>query len=214
MAPRDPTGYPWPTTLQHGAIGPFGFVAASLADEQSGRTPVLAVGSNASPQVLFDKMRSVLEGPAELRSVIIEIHPVQGLRVGHSGHVSIGGYVAAAPYRCDDAQQSTYSVGWFTPEQLATLDATEPNYDRHPLPEELAPVAGAQVYVSKHSVLGDNGVALPLRSQPEVHAWLRERLTCLANSADQRQWYADPELREKVRRELQQRNLIVPCGLN
>src|SRR5918992_2265232 len=54
-----------------------------------GRTLVLAVGSNASPVVLAGKLRRAgATGPVPMVR-----GDVDGLRVGHSAHVSLGGYV-------------------------------------------------------------------------------------------------------------------------
>jgi len=64
-------------------------------------------------------------------------------------------------------------ASWFGPEQLAALDATEPNYRRLRLPADvLGAPDGAQAYVSRWGVLTPGGVPLTSRSQPEVHAVL------------------------------------------
>ncbi len=192
------------------------------------RTPVVAVGSNASPHVLIDKLGHLL-GPGPNEHVILDIHHIHRLRVGHSAHVSQGGYVAATPFLSDTLSEqhssispatdkdlrapSTYCVGWFTPRHLAALDATEPNYYRALLPGDVAPVQGAQVYVSVHGVVGEGGQALPLLPQRDLHTWLRARLPCLqAISTDHPRPYADAHLRAAVHQELGRFGLVVPSG--
>jgi hypothetical protein len=58
-------------------------------------------------------------------------------------------------------------VGWFDPQQLATLDATEPNYVRRHLD------AGVDVYTSRWGVVAVGGAAVPLTSQERLLALVR-----------------------------------------
>ncbi len=206
-------------------MGPHGFrpgLARLVRDDA--RTPVVSVGSNASPRVLYDKLSQVLdEAPHEL--VDVHLHDVPRLRVGHSAHVSNGGYIAAAPFLADPEvaghaattprrEPSAYSVGWFTPLQLVALDATEPNYRRVPLPSYVAPVEGAQVYASIHGVIGESGQRLSLLPQGDVHHWLLARLPCLRAIGTNHPWpYADAHLRAQIRHELADLGLVTPSGL-
>jgi hypothetical protein len=121
---------------------------------------VAAVGSNASPAVLARKLSSLREG-----WVALEPADLAGVQVGHSAHVSAGGYVPAAPYRWPGT--AAVVVGWFDDRQLALLDATEPNYVRRRL--EL----GVEVYVSRWGVVALEGRPVPLMGQAELLHLLR-----------------------------------------
>lgn len=140
------------------------------------RTLVLAVGSNAAPTVLAGKLRRAgATGP-----VPIVRAEVEGLAVGHSAHVSRGGYVPAAPY-ARAGPTSTWAA-WLTDEQRAAIDATEPNYARirlrasdYPLRlEGGSPPAFCEVYASRWGVLATDGIPLPLGTQVELHARLAD----------------------------------------
>ncbi|MGB5951767.1 MAG: hypothetical protein WBG57_04525, partial [Ornithinimicrobium sp.] len=189
MSIREPGAYPWPTPLRDGTIGPEGWVEGPWdAELRVGRVPVLAVGSNASPGVLGDKLNALVGAGRPL--VHVEVCRVTHLSVGHSAHLSRTGFVAAAPFRSGD--DAAYSLAWLTPEQVDALDATEPNYDRLPLPEDCQAhaertgevMAAATLYVSQHGVLGQRGKPVPLMTQPQVLAWLRERLTSVDGISD------------------------------
>ncbi len=227
---RDPWGYPWSVSLSGGLIGPQGFRADSPEMMPSGlATPVVAVGSNASPQVLIDKLGPVL-GDSLPEQIVLQVYAVPGLRVGHSAHVSAGGYVAAAPFLiapflanrdhplstpATATEAPAYSVGWFNPRHLAALDATEPHYRRILLPAAVAPVPGAQVYVSRHGVIGESGRALTLRGQRDIYGWLRARLPCLQEGSNNHpRPYAGTKLRDQVRRDLDRLGLALPSGLD
>ena len=225
--------YPWPDPLHDGLIGHAGFapdVPWSSRERTDGprRVPVLAVGSNASAGVLADKLKDVIAGSPHL-PVAVEVCEVVGLAVGHSAHVSVRGYVAASPFLPDGRGQGppqpgptpTYSVGWFTADQLMALDATEPTYDRIVLPDQVTVTARAgrirlsevMVYRSRHGVLGEEGRPLPLCSQEQVHQWLAERLPHLAGRSSTA-LYADPRARERVRVELVRQGLVVSSGFS
>jgi hypothetical protein len=119
------------------------------------RTPVLSVGSNASPAQIRRKMAN-----AGLRAVVpITGVKVHGMTVGVSAHVSRPGYVPATPVS-DSAALSDMWVLWLDPQALSALDATEPNYHRIRLSSCYAvhlrpgqPVPGCSVYVSRHGHL-------------------------------------------------------------
>jgi len=211
MVTRRPHDYPWAVALREGVLDDRGF-HERIAQEcwPSGRSPVLASGSNASPDVLRDKLGPRLGGGADHQVPLTPV-TVPGLGVGHSAHVSRPGYVAAAPYRARDAGAppgATYALAWFTPTQLERLDETEPQYRRALLPDDLPVrtrstgqlVPGAQLYISRHGLLAEDGVPLPLRSQQEVFDWLRGRLPCLQGRSMRA--YDDPDMRERVRAEL------------
>jgi len=145
------------------------------AAPMAARTPVVAVGSNASPAQLTRKFTNAGLVP----SVLVAAVRVAGVAVGHSAHVSRPGYVPATPVPAP-GRTSSLHVTWLDRAELAVLDATEPNYrrvrlsDAHPvrLPEG-HPVRGAWIYASRHGHLVDgSGGAVPLAGQREVLALL------------------------------------------
>ncbi|MGD8201280.1 hypothetical protein ACQE98_11510 [Ornithinimicrobium sp. W1679] len=231
----DPRGYPWPEPARSGVLGPSGFRVDDTGpgprpDDRSGRTPVLAVGSNAAPTVLRAKLAELLG-----TGVPIALATVEGLHVGHSAHVSARGYVAAAPVRgapVGAAGPRTFTVCWFDDAQLARVDASEPNYRRVTLPEDVScrPVVGsgstgvcdgsvgssgsvgAQVYASVHGVLGEGGRPLGLRRQEDVLAWLADRLGPGLRSELDHARLVDPAVRERVRDAVVAAGLVVRAG--
>lgn len=105
----------------------------------STRSAVLAIGSNGDLLVLRDKLASRGVSPVVPHVPVV----VTGMSIAHSAHVSLSGYVAAAPR--DDAGGALRGVViWLDHQQRATIDATEPNYQRVALSRErylCAPVA-------------------------------------------------------------------------
>lgn len=107
---------------------------------------------------------------------------VTGIDVGVSAHVSILGYVSASPVRAPGVTRELFVI-WLDAEQLAVVDATEPNFDRVRLPERSVRVelgdggtlSGVFAYVNRHGVL-HNGDGVP-RSHPGQHALISELLT-------------------------------------
>jgi hypothetical protein len=117
--------------------------------------PVLAVGSNASPAQLRRKLAK-----AGLPTLVpITAVRVSGLAVGVSAHVSRPGYLPATPVPDDGAVSDLWLV-WLDAAALAAVDATEPNYDRIPVPTRYPvrlttgqPVMQCWVYLSRHGYL-------------------------------------------------------------
>ncbi len=174
-----PAGYPWPVAARSGVLMPAGLRARPPEpDDLTRRVPVVAVGSNAAPAVLARKLGSHLRrGLPMVRAV------VHGLGVGHSAHASAGGYVPAAPFAAARGAVSPVVVTWLDELQLRLVDRTEPNYRRVLLPpgascraEGGAVLNGAQVYDSRHGLLGQAGQPLPLGPQQQVVSWLAGRL--------------------------------------
>jgi hypothetical protein len=182
-APRDhPLLYPgaWPADsglLDGNRLLPL----ARLLHED--RTPVLAIGSNASPAQLRHKMTEF-----GITSPIPMVRTrVTGIDVGVSAHVSLLGYVSASPIEAPAAVRELF-VTWLDAEQLAVIDASEGvplpdgNYRRVWLsaPEvrfsltDGSKLPGAYVYVNRHGVLHD-GTGAP-RTHPGQRALLTELL--------------------------------------
>jgi hypothetical protein len=137
------------------------------------RSPVLAVGSNASPAQLRHKMTEF-----EIVSPVPMVRArVTGLDAGISAHVSRMGYVSASPFEAPGAVRELFVI-WLDDEQLAAIDASEGvplpngNYGRAWLPApavrvEPAPgvtLPGVYAYVNRHGVLHD-GTGAP-RTHP------------------------------------------------
>ncbi len=134
----------------------------------TGRTCVVAVGSNAAPEVLHAKL--VRAGAAT--AVPMAPYDLTGLGIAHSAHVSPGGYVPVAPYAAPGARTRVVAA-WLDGEALAAVDATEPNYVRRPLPDAVTGAPpDAEVYVSRRGVLAPGGAPLAPTTQAGVHAVL------------------------------------------
>jgi hypothetical protein len=92
------------------------------------RVLVVAVGANASPAVLHRKLRR--DGLAV--RVPFLAATLTGVAVGHSAHVSVPGYVPAAPYAAAGVS-TPVMASLLDAEQVDCLDRTEPNYVRRTL---------------------------------------------------------------------------------
>jgi hypothetical protein len=227
----DPLTYPGRQSTDDGVVGPWGFraipapaVVSSLqqagAAPMTSRTPVIGVGSNASPAVLRTKL-----GATSL--VPLEVVWLDGVVLAYSAHVSRWGYVPAAVGV--DGRGSVSAVrqglsapepprarlrvtlGWFDEAQLALLDASEPNYTRVPVN-----LGGRSVwlYDTDRGVLADprHGAVRPFASQHVILGWVA---TLLAVSVSPRslatRLAADATLRAEVTSLLQDHR--VPSGL-
>jgi hypothetical protein len=144
----DPLDYPWTDGVALATPGP-----------QTGRA-VVSVGSNAAPAVL----RAKLARHGVRDDVAVLPMRVSGVAVGHSAHVSVAGYIPAAPYAAP-GRVADLHVSWFDDDQLAALDASEPNYDRITFGE-------VDLYVSKWGVLAVAGVPIELTTQRALHGVL------------------------------------------
>lgn len=184
------------------------------------RTPLVAVGSNASP----GQLRHKFERAAVPAVVPLVWARVSGVRVAHSAHVSAPGYVPAAPVASPGTTTRCLTL-WVDPVQLACLDATEvSNYRRVPVPEgvdvtvelpEHPQPEGAAMYVTRRGVLGAQALggdepgtraATGLLGQPRLIAALLarspalERLVGSSVDAFVRSCRASTAVRREVRR--------------
>ncbi|MFF4620320.1 hypothetical protein [Nonomuraea jabiensis] len=124
----------------------------------SERHPVVAVGSNASP----DQMRRKFVNHGIRPVIPMTLADVDGIAPGVSAHVNRWGYVPAVPVEAP-GETSRLFVLWLDERELAALDLTEPNYRRRRLPAERHPVtleSGVPlppcfVYVGRHGCLVD-----------------------------------------------------------
>ncbi|MFI5823299.1 hypothetical protein ACIA8I_30000 [Streptomyces rishiriensis] len=222
-APRDhPLGYPgaWPSgsgLLDGDELLPLDRLT------HPGRTPVVAVGSNASPAQLRHKMA---ESGAVSPIPMVRAR-VTGIDVGVSAHISRLGYVSASPVNAPGAARQLFVI-WLDADQLATLDATEPNYDRVLLPapgfrvelENGEALLDTFAYVNHHGVLHD-GSGTP-RSHPGQRALLSELLSgsrtlrkLFGETPEEfcRRARADARLCEQGTRLFTEENLVTVSGL-
>jgi hypothetical protein len=155
----------------------------------TGRTPLLAYGSNAAPEVLARKLE---EDPGQppvlaLRAALSDFDVV------YSAHISRYGSVPAALQRSPGTEVSVF-VAYLTEAQLELISATEPNY--HPVLltdlscafESGDVLTEATAYLTRHGCLlvDDSEVALaeveargrrfPAMSQPQVLEHVRAML--------------------------------------
>jgi hypothetical protein len=184
------------------------------------RAPVVAVGSNRSPAVMAHKMAQAGV------SVVVPMMRcrVSGIAVGHSAHVSLRGYIAAAPFAAEGVETSMV-LSWLDQDQLTALDETEPNYRRLRLDSAQYPIrigAGLRIeaydiYDSVYGVLALDGAPLNLGSQADLYAALA-RVPVLADLVPWAQPEAavvaltDAKTRDRVRELLAQAGLAVRSG--
>ena len=169
-APSAPSEEPGGPVVDRAAIDQL--LAAEGAAPLSERTLVVAVGSNQTPRTIAHKYRRTASAvPVTTPFVRCTVHD---LAVGHVPRAAAPGYVPAAPYRAEGERMELVAT-WFDAEQLAVVDATEPNYDRVSLPAAQFPVALAtgeepehvDVYASRWGVLARDGVPIPLRHRQQ-----------------------------------------------
>lgn len=214
-----PLDYPGSPAATPGLITPAGDWLEVAADDlpdrlRRGRTCLLAVGSNAAPRVLAAKL-SAAAVPLEMGLLPVT---VGGIAVAHSAHVSPAGYVAATAVAAPYARTQVVAC-WFTADQLAAVDATEPNYVRRALAATVtgAPT-GAQLYVSRWGVLAPGGTALAPTTQAAVHRVFAADavLASLLPLADGPATVAallDEGMRTRVRQRLVDLGWVSPTGL-
>lgn len=158
-------------------------LSAANATPLDDRVPALAVASNASPAQLMSK----LSAPPTDLAIPVARAWLRGLELAFSGHVNRWGYVPAAVRAADADTEVDVFVTFLDAEQLAVMDATEPNYERvmvrHPNGEGLVRLESGEelkacaLYRTRHGVLdldvADNG---GLVSQRELRRRIKDRL--------------------------------------
>ena len=179
------------------------------AAPMTGRAPVLAVGSNAAPAQIHRKFA------ATDRPIMVPITAVtvSGLSVGVSAHVSKAGYVPATPVP-DPSAKSHMWVTWLAPEELITMDKTEPNYSRVLVPAACSvkltsgqAVSGCWLYVSRHGFLAESESSRKPRKlidQPHLIASLLAEVPILTDLAgtSPKEWMnrtQDERVRDEIR---------------
>lgn len=138
-----------------GEVVALGGYCESLGLDRPGdTTPVLSYGANASPDAL---MRKLAGRPAVVPLVLVRI---EGLDAVYSAHVSPSGGLGAAIQRSPGTTVEM-AIAYLDDEALAAIDATEPNYDRRPLPD-----TDVEAYLSKHGGLVLDGEQVALAAVP------------------------------------------------
>jgi hypothetical protein len=151
--------------LEGGVAGPL--VEADLA--AAGRVAVLAYGANGSPAALAAKL-----GPVAGRVAVVA-GQLRHFDVVYSAHVSPYGAIPGTLQPCPGARASVHAIH-VSPEQLARLHRSEPNYDfgrLHGLDLRLEGgrrVDAVHAYVSRHGCLVRDGApvgvaAIPVRDR-------------------------------------------------
>ncbi|HEX6667463.1 MAG TPA: hypothetical protein VF081_12800 [Solirubrobacterales bacterium] len=127
----------------------------------SGRTALLAYGANASPAALARKLAPLPEVPLPvLRAELADFDVV------YSAHVSFHGAIPATLAPSPGTTAPVF-LAHPTAEQLALLNATEPNY-------ELAEVDGTPAYLSRHGPLLLDGEPVALAAVAATGRTLQE----------------------------------------
>lgn len=155
----------------------------------NGRTAVLALGSNAAPQVLAGKL-GLGEGDEPVPAIRAELRDFD---VVYSAHISAYGSLPAA-IQVSPGTGAAIHVLYLTDEQLAAMAETEPNYDAVVIEGVRcrlgtgADLDAAHCFLSKHGCLRVAGAPLALAairatgrrlraaSEPEALELVRERL--------------------------------------
>jgi len=136
----------------------------------------VAFGSNMDPTVV----RAKLSRCGASTEVPMTPAVLSGVVPAASAHVSVGGYIPAA-IRCQTGARLAVVVAWADPEQLACLDASEPNYRAMGVRDVELPggalLETALVYATRRGVVELPG---PL---PQVGVW-RHVLACVAGLAE------------------------------
>jgi hypothetical protein len=206
----------WVASMFSGTRALDAVLAEAGAAPLRARTPVLAVGSNASPAQLVAKF-STAGTPVPVPVTAVTVH---GLAVGVSAHVSVPGYLPATPLPEPDATTGLH-VTWLDERGLAIMDATEPNYHRIQLIAGAAvrlpgggEVRGCQVYSSARGYLVDGaGVPRRLSGQAELIRQLLgsvPRLRTVAGDSPT-EWLIrtrDPQVRDQIRELLRSTGLV------
>ncbi|NQW00992.1 MAG: hypothetical protein HQ483_14905 [Rhodospirillales bacterium] len=168
-------GYPYPLTHQsfvYRAAMPDAvqlITAADVFPDVSARTPVLAVGSNQSPQQLARKFRGAEWGDIPTSRVHL-----RDFDTVYSAHVTGYGSIAATLHASPGTRVALY-VNWLTDDQLAAMHETElpnENYsfgrlENVDLEVEAGPALSAvNLYMGRRGAYAPEGAIIPLAEVP------------------------------------------------
>jgi hypothetical protein len=145
--------YPFAVPRSSYALGTAGAVDPAPIDlDPTGRTPVLAYGSNASPAVLSSKLGAAsAEGVPVMRADLFDFDVV------YSAHIAAYGSIPATLRHSPGTEVPTF-VAYFTDEQLRIVAATEPNYELRPIDASCRLASGedqpgVSAFLSRHGCL-------------------------------------------------------------
>ena len=142
------------------------------------RYVVVAVGSNASPEVMANKFRR--------RGVNTSLYlpfvrcRITNLDVGFYPSIAPRGYVAATPFHAAGHEIELWA-SWFDADQMAALDSTEPGYQAlrlssadYPMVVDVEggggePIDNYYMYQATSGIIEIGGEPLTLRSQGELY---------------------------------------------
>lgn len=159
-------------------------VGAAVSDL---RTPVLAVGSNASPAQLLNKFA----GARNVAIPVVKAH-VFGLRLAFSAHINPAGYIPAGVRVAEKPDRPLHTwVTFLDDEQLQLMDSTEPSYLRvslvHPSGGSILELESGEsleacdVYRTRRSVLDlEASGAAGLISQADLRQLIETRCAAAA----------------------------------
>ncbi len=157
-------GYPYAIPSQsYVLVGGKAFDLAAIEVDLPARIPLLAYGSNASPEVLARKLKSAPKPVPVIRGTL------HGFDVVYSAHISRYGSVPAALQRSPGTEVDV-SVAHLTKEQLRLVSTTEPNYELKTLREVSCRLdngsspAELHAYISRHGCLLVRGREVALSS--------------------------------------------------
>jgi len=152
--------YDWPGAcyLFHGRAA---HAVDSRAARRAGRTPVLAYGSNRSPEQLARKFGALQQAQA----ILVETGSLEGFDVVHSAHITSYGAIPAALHPAPGVRV-TVAVTWLSADQLETMDRSESaglNYGRQHIGVDVTladgtVIAHAEGYRTTHGPLEVDGV--------------------------------------------------------
>jgi hypothetical protein len=172
---------PWRSFVQ---LGHQTFDPAELEVELDERTPMLAYGSNASPEVLARKLalsdQPVLVVPAWL----------DDFDVVYSAHISPYGAIPATLQRSAGTKVRIHVV-YMTSAQVGLVSATEPNYEAATIEGAVCRTAGDETVVGPAAYLSRHGCLLLDGSEMALSAVQASGRRFAATS--------EPELIERVR---------------
>lgn len=123
------------------------------------RIPVVAIGSNASPARLGEKLGE--DAVVPVARVLVE-----GWAAVYSAHISSYGSISASLWPVPGAVTSV-AVAFLDPQQLGVIDASEPNYRRVPVHVDAAVWSGTLTgYLSRRGALSFDEVPIRVDEVP------------------------------------------------
>lgn len=154
--------YPYPApSRSYVEVGGATLDLAAMEVDLDERSPLLAYGSNAAPEVLRRKLGTEMEPVPALRAIL------SGFDAVYSAHVSAYGAVPATLWPAPGTELPVFVI-YLTEEQLERIAATEPNYERRTLEgascrlEDDSAVRPVTAYLSRHGPLLRDGSPIAL----------------------------------------------------